>query len=82
MKQKCINDIEEFLLDPYLNDEKHSDIQFGQLKKSLIETKNFLLNNLDNVEHVDEFLKRMQILDRIRSQNIYQVLPELKQLGG
>ena len=82
MKQKCINDIEEFLLDPYLNDEKHSDIQFGQLKKSLIETKNFLLNNLDNVEHVDEFLKRMQILDRIRSQDIYQVLPELKQLGG
>ena len=39
MKQKCINDIEQFLLDPYLNDEKHSDIQFGQLKKSLIETK-------------------------------------------
>ncbi len=82
MKQKCINDIEEFLLDPYLNDEKHNNIQSGQLKKSLIETKNFLINNLDNVQHVDEFLKRMEILDRLRNQNLFSVLPELKQIGG
>ena len=82
MKQKCINDIEEFLLDPYLNDEKHNNIQSGQLKKSLIETKNFLINNMDNVQHVDEFLKRMEILDRLRKQNLFSVLPELKQIGG
>jgi len=82
MKQKCINDIEEFLLDPYLNDEKHNNIQSGQLKKSLIETKNFLINNVDNVQHVDEFLKRMEILDRLRNQNLFSVLPELKQIGG
>ena len=82
MKQKCINDIEEFLLDPYLNDEKHNNIQSGQLKKSLIETKNFLSNNMDNVQHVDEFIKRMEILDRLRKQNLFSVLPELKQIGG
>ncbi len=82
MKQKCINDIEEFLLDPYLNDEKHNNIQSGQLKKSLIETKNFLINNMDNVQHVDEFIKRMEILDRLRNQNLFSVLPELKQIGG
>ena len=82
MKQKCINDIEEFLLDPYLNDEKHNNIQSGQLKKSLIETKNFLINNMDNVQHVDEFIKRMEILDRLRKQNLFSVLPELKQIGG
>ena len=82
MKQKCINDIEEFLLDPYLNDDKHSDILSGQLKTSLIETKNFLISNLDNVKHTAQFLKRMQILDRLRGQDIFQVLPELKQIGG
>ena len=82
MKQKCINDIEEFLLDSYLNDEKHNNIQSGQLKKSLIETKNFLINNIDNIQHVDEFLKRMEILDRLREQNLFSVLPELKQIGG
>ena len=82
MKQKCINDIEEFLLDPYLNDDKHSDILSGQLKTSLIETKNFLISNLDNVKHTAQFLKRMQILDRLRGQDIFQVLPEFKQIGG
>lgn len=82
MKQKCINDIEQFLIDPYLSNEKHSDIKFGQLKKSLIETKNFLINNLDNVKHVNEFLKRMEILDRLRKQQLTEVLPELKQIEG
>ena len=82
MKQKCINDIEHFLLDPYLNDEKHSNILSGQLKTSLIETKNFLAKNLQNVKHTKEFLKRMAILDRIRNQDLFQVLPELKRIGG
>ena len=82
MKQKCINDIELFLLDPYLNDDKHNNILTGQLKTSLIETKNFLTKNLDTVKYVEEFVKRMAILDRLRQQNLYSVLPELKQLGG
>lgn len=82
MKQKCINDIELFLLDPFLNDDRHNNILTGQLKTSLIETKNFLTKNLDNVKYVDEFVKRMAILDRIRQQDLYAVLPELKQLGG
>ena len=82
MKQKCINDIEHFLLDPYLAQEKHNNILSGQLKTSLIETKNFLTKNLQNVKHIKEFLKRMAILDRIRKQDLFKVLPELKQLGG
>ena len=53
-----------------------------QLKTSLIETKNFLTKNLDTVKYVEEFVKRMAILDRLRQQNLYSVLPELKQLGG
>ena len=82
MKQKCINDIELFLLDGYLNDPKHSNILTGQLKTSLIETKNFLAKNLENTKHTEEFLKRMAILDRIRKQDLFEVLPELKQIGG
>ena len=48
----------------------------------MIQTKNFLFKNLDNVKYVDEFLKRMEILDRLRDQSLYEVLPELKQIGG
>jgi hypothetical protein len=40
-----------------------------------------LSKNLQNVKYADEFLKRMEILDRIRKQNIFEVLPELKQIG-
>ena len=82
MKEKCINDIEHFLHDPYLNNSKHSDILSGQFKTSLIETKNFLTKNLKNVKYTEEFLKRMKILDRIRGQDLFSVLPELKQIGG
>ena len=82
MKQKCVNDIEHFLLDDYLSDPKHSDILTGQLKTTLIETKNFLINNMNNTKHTKEFLKRMAILDKIRKQDLFQVLPELKQIGG
>ena len=65
-----------------MNDDKHNDILTGQLKTSLIETKNFLTKNLDTIKYVEEFVKRMAILDRLRQQNLYSVLPELKQLGG
>ena len=82
MKEKCINDIEEFLHRPFLNDPKYNNILSGQLKQSLIETKNFLNQNLNNVKYTDEFLKSMEILDRLRGQNLFEVLPELKPIGG
>ena len=80
MKEKCINDIEKFLHRPFLSESKYNNILFGQLKQSLIETKNFLVKNLHNVKHQKEFLKRMEILDRLRGQSLFQALPELKQI--
>ena len=80
MKEKCINDIEKFLHRPFLGESKYNNILFGQLKQSLIETKNFLVKNLHNVKHQKEFLKRMEILDRLRGQSLFQALPELKQI--
>ena len=82
MKEKCINDIEAFLHRPFLNDPKYNNILSGELKQSLIQIKNFLIKNLNNVKHTTEFLKRMEILDRLRKQNLFTVLPELKQIGG
>lgn len=82
MKEKCINDIEKFLQSEFLKQEKYNNILFGELKQSLEQTKQFLITNIDNVKYVDEFKKRMEILDRLRGQNLYEVLPELKQLGG
>ena len=37
--------------------------------------------DIDNVKYTKEFLKRMEILDRLRGQNLFDVLPELQQLG-
>ena len=37
---------------------------------------------MTQVKYVDEFLKRMEILDRLRGQSLFEVLPELKQIGG
>ena len=82
MKEKCINDIETFLHKPFLQQEKYNNILFGELKQSLIQTKNFLNKNLDNVKYTDEFLKRMKILDRLRGQNLFEILPKLKKIGG
>ena len=82
MKEKCISDIDNFLNRPFLNEEKYNNVLYGELKQSLIQTKEFLIKNMDNVQHVDEFLKRMEILDRLRGQKLFDVLPELKQLGG
>jgi hypothetical protein len=55
---------------------------YGELKTSLLQTKEFLTKNIDNVKYVQEFLKRMEILDRLRGQRLFDALPELKQLGG
>ena len=82
MKEKCISDIEHFLNRPFLKNEKYDNILYGELKQSLMQTKEFLTKNLDNVKYVNEFLKRMEILDRLRRQKLFEVLPELKQIGG
>ena len=82
MKEKCISDIKNFLNRPFLQEEKHNNILSGGLKQSLIQTKQFLEQNLNNVKHIDEFLKRMEILDRLRGQQLFDVLPELQRLGG
>ena len=82
MKEKCIADIDNLLNGPFLNEEKYNNILYGELKQSLTQTKDFLVKNMDNTQHVDEFLKRMEILDRLRGQRLFDILPELKQLGG
>ena len=65
-----------------LQDEKYSSILQGEFKQSLISSKEFLENNLNNVKHVDVFLKKMATLDKLRNQCLFEVLPEFKQLGG
>ena len=83
MKEKAIHDINSFLnTSTMLQDEKYSGILQGEFKQSLISSKQFLVNNINNVKYVDSFLKNMSILDRLRSQNLFTILPELKQLGG
>lgn len=82
MKEKCISDIDNFLNRPFLQEEKYNNILYGELKQSLTQTKEFLVKNIDHTQHVDEFLKRMEILDRLRGQKLFEVLPELQQLGG
>lgn len=82
MKEKCISDIDNFLNRPFLQDEKYQNILYGELKRSLKQTREFLTNNIDQVKYVDEFLKRMEILDRLRGQQLFEILPELRQLGG
>ena len=82
MKEKCIADITAFLESEFLNQEKYNNILYGELKQSLQQVKAFLTTNLNNVKHTEEFLKRMEILDRLRGQKLTTVLPELKQIGG
>ena len=82
MKEKCIADITSFLESEFLNQEKYNNILYGELKQSLQQVKAFLNTNLNNVNHTEEFLKRMEILDRLRGQKLFTVLPELKQIGG
>jgi hypothetical protein len=82
MKQKCIRDIDNFLNRPFLQQDKYNNILYGELRQSLLQVKKFLTDNLDRVKFVEVFLKRMEILDRLRGQKLFDVLPELKQLGG
>jgi len=83
MKEKAIHDIDNFLnKSKLLQDKKYSSILYGELKQSLKSSKDFLKNNMNNTKYVDSFLKNMGILDRIRNQTLFTVLPELKQLGG
>lgn len=82
MKEKCITDITNFLNRPFLQDEKYNNILYGELKHSLEQTKTYLTKNIDNVKYTKEFLKRMEILDRLRGQNLFDVLPELQEIGG
>ena len=83
MKEKAIHDIDNFLnKSKLLQDKKYSSILHGELKQSLTSSKDFLKNNMNNTKYIDSFLKNMGILDRIRNQTLFTVLPELKQLGG
>tara|TARA_B110001454_G_scaffold215812_1_gene237916 strand:+ start:101 stop:1288 length:1188 start_codon:yes stop_codon:yes gene_type:complete len=83
MKEKAIHDINSFLnTSTMLQDEKYSSILQGEFKQSLISSKEFLENNMNNIKHVDVFLKKMATLDKLRNQNLFEVLPEFKQLGG
>ena len=83
IKEKAIHDINFFLnTSTMLQDEKYSSILQGEFKQSLISSKEFLENNLNNVKHVDVFLKKMATLDKLRNQSLFEVLPEFKQLGG
>ena len=81
MKEKCIADIDNFLNKPFLQQEKYQNILYGELKTSLEQTKEFLTKNIDHVKYIEEFKKRMEILDRLRGQNLFDILPEFKQLG-
>jgi len=74
--------VTNFLNSPFLNQEKYTNILYGELRKSLEQTKDYLTKNFDNVKYTKEFLMRMEILDRLRGQNLFDVLPELKQIGG
>ena len=83
MKQKAIDDISNYLnTSETLNDEKFNDILSGEFANSLRQTKKFLEDNIENVKHVDEFLLRMNTLDRLRKQQLTDVLPEFKQIEG
>jgi sulfatase maturation enzyme AslB (radical SAM superfamily) len=82
LKEKAIKDINEFLTTSVLlKDEKYSNILFGELKNSLISCRDFLKDNLNSVKHVDQFIKQMNILDKLRGQKLIEVLPEFQQLG-
>lgn len=83
MKEKAIADIDHYLnTSTILNDDKFNDILYGEFARSLKQTKVFLEGNIDNTKHVDEFMMRMNTLDRLREQKLFDVLPEFKELGG
>jgi sulfatase maturation enzyme AslB (radical SAM superfamily) len=83
MKEISIEQISKFLENSKLfQDEKFNNILYGDLKNGLESTRTFLQNNIQLEKHTDFFLKNMEQLDRIRGQRLFDVLPELKPLGG
>jgi sulfatase maturation enzyme AslB (radical SAM superfamily) len=83
MKEIAIEQISKFLENSKLfQEEKFNNILYGDLKNSLKSTRTFLQNNIQSEKHTDVFLKKMEQLDSIRSQRLFDVLPELKPLGG
>ena len=83
MKEIAIEQISNFLENSKLfQNEKFNNILYGDLKNGLESTRTFLQNNIQLEKHKDVFLKKMEQLDRIRGQNLFDVLPELKPLGG
>ena len=83
MKEIAIEQISNFLENSKLfQNEKFNNILYGDLKNGLESTRTFLQNNIQLEKHKDVFLKKMEQLDRIRQQNLFDVLPELKPLGG
>ena len=83
MKEIAIEQISNFLKNSKLfQNEKFNNILYGDLKNGLESTRTFLQNNIQLEKHKDVFLKKMEQLDRIRGQNLFDILPELKPLGG
>jgi sulfatase maturation enzyme AslB (radical SAM superfamily) len=83
MKEIAIEQISKFLEKSKLfQDEKFNNILYGDLKNGLESTRNFLQNNIQLEKYVDIFLKKTKQLDVIRGQSLFDVLPELKILGG
>ena len=83
MKEIAIEQISNFLENSKLfQNEKFNNILYGDLKNGLESTRTFLQNNIQLEKHKDVFLKKMEQLDRIRGQSLFDILPELKPLGG
>jgi sulfatase maturation enzyme AslB (radical SAM superfamily) len=83
MKEIAIEQISNFLENSKLfQNEKFNNILYGDLKNGLESTRTFLQNNIQLEKHKDVFLKKMEQLDRIRRQSLFDILPELKPLGG
>jgi sulfatase maturation enzyme AslB (radical SAM superfamily) len=83
MKEIAIEQISNFLENSKLfQNKKFNNILYGDLKDGLESTRTFLQNNIQLEKHKDVFLKKMEQLDRIRGQSLFDILPELKPLGG
>jgi sulfatase maturation enzyme AslB (radical SAM superfamily) len=83
MKEIAIEQISNFLENSKLfQNKKFNNILYGDLKDGLESTRTFLQNNIQLEKHTDVFLKKMEQLDRIRGQSLFDILPELKPLGG
>ena len=83
MKEKAIKDIKKFLnTSAIFKDEKYNTLLHGGLKENLDSTVKFLENSIGKEKYVDLFLRKMLQLDMLRNQKLFDILPELKVLGG